>query len=246
MEHYSVWRDRVIERCRAKERYDFTDLCDIITVLRGEGGCPWDREQDHRSIRSGLIEECYEVLDAIDRDDAVSMREELGDVLLQIIFHSEIEREEGHFDVGDVIHDECVKMVYRHPHVFGDVVADSSGQVLENWEKLKNSEKNRKTLAEKLSGIPPMLPSLLRASKVSKKLKYNQDLSTDVLLDRVIAALNDLKGADVQEQKSLGEEAGELLFLLAGIFQRMGIDSEEVLRENIDEKIATISASENL
>lgn len=246
MEHYSVWRDRVIERCRAKERYDFTDLCDIITVLRGEGGCPWDREQDHRSIRSGLIEECYEVLDAIDRDDAVSMREELGDVLLQIVFHSEIEREEGHFDVGDVIHDECVKMVYRHPHVFGDVVADSSGQVLENWEKLKNSEKNRKTLAEKLSGIPPMLPSLLRASKVSKKLKYNQDLSTDVLLDRVIAALNDLKGADVQEQKSLGEEAGELLFLLAGIFQRMGIDSEEVLRENIDEKIATISASENL
>ena len=246
MEHYSVCRDRVIERCRAKERYDFTDLCDIITVLRGEGGCPWDREQDHRSIRSGLIEECYEVLDAIDRDDAVSMREELGDVLLQIVFHSEIEREEGHFDVGDVIHDECVKMVYRHPHVFGDMVADSSGQVLENWEKLKNSEKNRKTLAEKLSGIPPMLPSLLRASKVSKKLKYNQDLSTDVLLDRVIAALNDLKGADVQEQKSLGKEAGELLFLLAGIFQRMGIDSEEVLRENIDEKIATISASENL
>ncbi|MBR5615472.1 MAG: nucleoside triphosphate pyrophosphohydrolase, partial [Clostridia bacterium] len=131
---YIAWRDEKITELLSQSSYNFEDLCDVVTILRGVGGCPWDREQDHHSIRKGLIEECYEVVEAIDRDDAELLREELGDVLLQIVFHSDMEKDAGHFDINDVANDECVKMIHRHPHVFGQVKADTSEQVLANWE----------------------------------------------------------------------------------------------------------------
>ena len=126
---------------REKGSYTFDDLVLIMELLRSPGGCPWDIEQNHHSIRNDLIEETYEVVEAIDRDDPVHLREELGDVLLQVVFHARIEDEVGRFTVYDVANDICEKLIYRHPHVFGQVHVDGSEQVLSNWEKLKGVEK---------------------------------------------------------------------------------------------------------
>jgi len=119
----------------SKKTYTFDDLVDVVVVLRSEQGCPWDKEQTHKSIRNDFIEETYEVIEAIDTEDPVLLREELGDVLLQVVFHARIEEQEGRFDINDVANDICVKLIHRHPHVFGDVCADTSEQVLENWDK---------------------------------------------------------------------------------------------------------------
>ena len=148
-----------------KERYCFEDLVTVVEVLRAPEGCPWDREQDHHSIRDDLIEETYEVIEAIDTDDPVLLREELGDVMLQVVFHARIEEECGVFDMDDVANDICVKLIHRHPHVFGSVQADTSEQVLTNWEMIKSEEKERKTVTDKLRAVPPMLPALMRAAK---------------------------------------------------------------------------------
>ena len=162
-------RSAKIEALLTKERYSFGDLVDIVEILRAPGGCPWDREQTHASIRKDFIEETYEVIEAIDKNDKALLREELGDVMLQVVFHAQIEREEGAFDVDDVANDICAKLIHRHPHVFGDVKAETSEKVLDNWEKIKGEEKSRVTVTDKLVAIPPMLPALMRASKVGKK-----------------------------------------------------------------------------
>ena len=147
------------------EKYSFDDLCLLAKLLRSEGGCPWDREQTHKSIRKDIIEETYEVIEAIDKEDPALMREELGDLLWQVVFHAELEREEGRSDMSDIIHDICSKLVHRHPHVFGTVVADTSDVVLSNWEKIKTEEKQRNTVTSKLESVPPALPALMRAQK---------------------------------------------------------------------------------
>ena len=116
------------------EKYSFEDLCLLAKLLRAEGGCPWDREQTHKSIRKDIIEETYEVIEAIDKEDPELMREELGDILWQVVFHAELEREEGRADMSDIVHDICAKLVHRHPHVFGTVVAETSDVVLDNWD----------------------------------------------------------------------------------------------------------------
>ena len=147
----------------ACERYSFDDLVLVVSILRGEGGCPWDREQTHKSIRKDFIEETYEVIEAIDTEDPVLLREELGDVMLQVTFHAQIEKEEGRFDIDDVANDICAKLIHRHPHVFGELKLDNSAEVLKNWDKIKGVEKQRITLTDKLRSIPPMLPALMRA-----------------------------------------------------------------------------------
>ena len=129
-----------------KKEYVFEDLITIVEILRSEKGCPWDREQDHKSIRKDFIEETYEVIEAIDTENPALLREELGDVLLQVAFHARIEEEAGRFNIDGVANDICVKLVHRHPHVFGDVFADTSEKVLSNWEKIKSEEKERKTV----------------------------------------------------------------------------------------------------
>ncbi|MBO5841888.1 MAG: MazG family protein, partial [Clostridia bacterium] len=138
-----------------KERYTFDDLVDVVVVLRSEQGCPWDREQDHKSIRNDFIEETYEVIEAIDTEDPGLLREELGDVLLQVVFHARIEEQEGRFDIGDVANDICVKLIHRHPHVFGEVQVNDSAQVLQNWDAIKSEEKQRISVTDKLRAIPP-------------------------------------------------------------------------------------------
>jgi tetrapyrrole methylase family protein/MazG family protein len=220
----------------AKEKYDFTDLCDVVTILRGEGGCPWDREQDHHSIRKGMIEECYEVVEAIDRDDAALLREELGDVLLQIVFHSDIENDAGRFNIHDVANDECVKMIHRHPHVFGQVKADTSEQVLANWEVIKTEEKQRVSLADQLQAIPPMLPALMRAQKVSKKTDAGAELSSGDVLSDVAQTVERLKATiDSEEQKKL---MGDILFDLTTACRKLGLEAEEVLTTATERVIA--------
>ena len=232
---YIAWRDEKITELLSRSSYNFEDLCDVVTILRGVGGCPWDREQDHHSIRKGLIEECYEVVEAIDRDDAELLREELGDVLLQIVFHSDMEKDAGHFDINDVANDECVKMIHRHPHVFGQVKADTSEQVLANWEVIKTEEKQRVSLSDQLQAIPPMLPALMRAQKVGKKMNADAELSDSELIERVSNDLGRMSDAvTAEEQKQL---LGNALFRLTTLCRRLGLDAEETLTATTEKTI---------
>lgn len=154
-----------------KEKYNIDDLLEIMKELRSPNGCPWDREQDHHSIRNDFIEETYEAIDAIDRDDATDMCEELGDVLLQVVFHSQIEAEKKSFDFTDVCDGICKKLIERHPHVFGSVNVNNSDEVLDNWDKIKQKSKNQTTYTDTLKSVPMAFPALLRAEKVQKRAK---------------------------------------------------------------------------
>lgn len=184
------------EKLVTEEKHDFDSLCQLVEVLRSEEGCMWDREQDHRSIRTDIIEETYEVVEAIDTDDMTLLREELGDVLFQVMFHSQIEKEKGTFEIGDVIGDVIDKMILRHPHVFGEVKVGSSGEILDNWDKIKTVEKSRLTLRETLEAVPKQYPALLRAKKVVKKARkggMEVAASEDELSD-LVGALKYTKG----------------------------------------------------
>ena len=153
-----------------KPRYGYEDFLEIMRLLRAPGGCPWDAEQTHSSIRRNFLEETYEVLDAIDRDDPHAMCEELGDVLMQVAFHAQIESEAGRFTMDDVVDGVAKKLVYRHPHVFGGTMeADTSEQVLVNWEALKRKEKGQRSTADAVESVPHTLPALWRAEKIQSK-----------------------------------------------------------------------------
>ena len=152
-----------------REHYTFSDLVAITRILRSEQGCPWDREQDHHSVRASMIEETYEVVEAIDNKDMTLMREELGDLLLQVVFHARIAEENGYFNFDDVCNDICKKLIIRHPHIFADVEADTSEKVLENWDKIKMKEKQQKTPVESMDSVSRALPSLMRAEKLASK-----------------------------------------------------------------------------
>jgi tetrapyrrole methylase family protein/MazG family protein len=235
MNQYESWRNETIARLLAQTNYNFSDLCDIVTILRGPGGCPWDIEQDHHSIRKGMIEECYEVVEAIDRDDPVLLREELGDVLLQIVFHADIEKDAGCFNIDDVANDECVKMIHRHPHVFGQVKADTSEQVLANWEVIKTQEKQRVSLADQLEAIPNILPALMRAQKVGKKAGVDAKADKDELIDKIQNQLAVLVGTtDPAQQKAA---LGQALFTMTSLARALEADAEEALVAHTDRLI---------
>lgn len=232
-----------IQALMQKQRYDFGDLAAIMRVLRSEHGCPWDREQDHHSIRASLIEETYEVIEAIDNDDPVLLREELGDLLFQILFHAEIETEQQVFCVDDVVDDICKKMIHRHPHVFGTVEVSGSADVLKNWENIKTEEKQRNTLAEKLHAIPPMMPALMRASKVGKKSGRAANESAEQLLgrlsDELSLAQQRLSDTSLTEEREI--VAGKLLFRLTDICRAWEVDAEYALSRVTDEWIETVA-----
>ena len=152
-----------------KEKYDFNDLLRIMEILRAPDGCMWDREQDHASIRRNFIEETYEAVEAIDNDDPVLLREELGDVLLQVVFHAQMEKEKGVFDMDDVADGICKKLIYRHPHIFSTTEVGSTEEILNNWDELKKKEKSQKTVTDGLDSVARSLPGLIRADKIQKK-----------------------------------------------------------------------------
>ena len=231
---------------KAAEGYRFDDLISVVEVLRSEEGCPWDREQDHKSIRKDLIEETYEVIEAIDTENTELLREELGDVLLQVVFHAQIEAEKNVFTVDDVANDICVKLIHRHPHVFGDVEADTSEKVLSNWEKIKSEEKERVTVTDKLRAIPPMLPALMRAQKVGKKASCFDFPDSLSVMDKIYEELDELRVAiDKKDSDNIAEEMGDLLLTITSLARKLGVDSEEALARATDKFIDRFEQVEN-
>ncbi len=212
---------------------EFDRLVDIMETLRAPGGCPWDAEQTHRSIAGNAIEEAYELADAIDRDDTDAMLEELGDVLLQVVFHSTMAREEGRFDVKDVVNCLCDKLVYRHPHVFGSEQADGAGGVIRNWERLKRREKGKKERESIFSGIPDSLPAVLHALKiqsVASRAGFDWE-SGEQVLDKLEEELSELQEASaLEDSRKMEDEIGDLIFSLVNLARKLGLDPEAGLR----------------
>ncbi|HFE9701812.1 TPA: nucleoside triphosphate pyrophosphohydrolase [Clostridium perfringens] len=227
---------------------DFQDLLDIIETLRNPGGCPWDREQTHESLKSALLEECYEVIDAIENEDEDALIEELGDVLLQVVFHASIGKEDGYFDIMDVIGGISNKMINRHPHVFGNEEANTSEQVLVNWDEIKKEEKGIKTLTEEMQNIAKSLPATTRAYKVQKKAKkvgFDWD-DINCAMDKVKEELNEIKEVYNCEDKSIIEgEVGDLLFACINVARFLEVDGELALDKTIKKFIKRFSYIEN-
>lgn len=207
------------------ENYKFDDLVEIMKKLRVE--CPWDREQTHKSIRRNFIEETYEAVEAIDDENFTLMQEELGDVMLQVVFHSQIASENDKFNIDDVCDGICKKLIYRHPHIFGDVKVSGTDEVLSNWEDLKKIEKNQQTKYEVLNSVSKSLPALIRMEKVySKAVKEGLD-------DNKVC---DLNAMICEIQSGNAEKAGELIYNLTKICKENDIDLEQSVH-NFTEKI---------
>ena len=239
-------REEKIKELLKKEKYLFDDLVTIVELLRSEGGCPWDMEQTHDSIRNDLIEETYEVIEAIDTNDPALLREELGDVMLQVVFHARISEEDKDFDVEDVTNDICAKLIHRHPHVFGNVVAKTSEQVLNNWDAIKSEEKSRVTVTDKLKSIPPMLPALMRATKVGKKAKCFDFPTTEDVMDKISEELVEVSEAiEEGNAEHISEEIGDLLLSITSLCRKLGVDAERSLFDATNKFIARFEAIEN-
>ena len=215
-----------------REHHDYASLELLIKVLRSEWGCPWDKEQTHASIRRDLIEETYEVIEGIDRDDPHLMCEELGDLLEQVVFHTDIENDAGRFTPTDVFDGIVKKMILRHPHVFGDVEADTSEKVLDNWDKIKAKEKDRDTVASKMDAIPPALPALMRAQKIGKvaaKVGFDFD-SAEQAAGKISEEVAEVSEALAEGNADhIAEELGDLLFSVVNVCRLAKVDAEEAL-----------------
>ena len=223
-----------------KDKYEFSDLLDIMERLRCEDGCPWDREQTHESLKRYLIEETYEVLEAIDLKDRDKICEELGDVLLQVVFHAQIGKEKGEFSIDDVITEVCRKLIRRHPHVFGEVKADTSEQVLENWEEIKKKEKKLKSQTGVLKDVPSNLPALIRSYKVQQKaahVGFDWD-NIESVFDKVEEELQELR--DVYKSKNverITEELGDTIFAIVNLARFLKVQPELALTGTINKFI---------
>ena len=210
-------------------------LLTVMEKLRGENGCPWDKEQDHLSLRKYLIEESYEVIDAIDRNDDDDLKEELGDLLLQVVFHAQLGKERGIFTFDQVADDISEKMVRRHPHVFGDIHCETSDDVLVKWAEIKDEEKKDKGKTSRRLDIPATFPALYRAQKVQKKaadVGFDWDNSTDVKA-KIIEEIDEVQQA-IDENTNIKEEIGDLLFAVVNWSRFHKIDAEEALRESTE------------
>ncbi len=218
--------------CR-EEGKNFQRLVDIVARLRRE--CPWDKEQTNQSIKKNLIEEAYELLEAIEENDDKAMIEELGDVLLQVVFHSQIKKDEGAFDINDVIKHLIDKLIYRHPHVFGEKQVKDVEGVLKQWDELKQKEKKRESI---LDGIPKRMPALQRATKVQNKTaKVGFDWKNDEdILDKIQEEIRELKEAKTKEE--LEHEFGDILIALVNLGRHLGIDPEEALHKATDRMVS--------
>ena len=223
---------------------DFYSFVKIIETLRAPGGCPWDREQTHESLKKGLIEECYEVIEAIDANNEEMLIEELGDVLLQVVFHASLGIEDGYFNINDVIEGICEKMIYRHPHVFGDVEAPTSKEVLKNWDALKRKEQGFESTTEELAHIARSLPSIMRAEKVQKKaakVGFDWDNVEDAL-NKIFEEAEELKDVyKLQNKAKILDEMGDLFFAAVNTCRFLGIDGEEALNNTTDKFIRRFS-----
>ncbi len=230
-----------------KEKYNFDDLVEILRILRAPGGCPWDREQTHESIRRNFIEETYEVIEAIDTADKELLCEELGDVMLQVVFHAQISQDAGGFDINQVCDGICKKLIVRHPHVFADVKADTSEKVLDNWDKIKMQTKSQTTYADTLRSVSPALPSLIRAEKVQHKAAkcgFDWD-SVDGALSKVSEETEELREAiGQQDADRISDELGDLLFSVVNVSRFVDVDAEKSLGDSCEKFIERFSKVE--
>ncbi len=215
-----------------KDKYDFNDLVDIVRILREPGGCPWDMEQTHKSIRENFLEETYEVIEAIDTDNKELMQEELGDVLLQVILHSDMARTDGWFNINDVADGICQKLIIRHPHVFGDVSVSSTDDVLKNWDNIKRQTKKQSNQSEAMAAIPAVYPALMKAQKVQEKAKKAgfDWREADGAFDKITEESKELKKAlETGVQADIEDELGDLLFSVVNTARFCNCEAETAL-----------------
>lgn len=223
-----------------KSEYDMSDLRKILTILRGKDGCPWDKEQNHKSMRKNFLEETYEVLEAIDNEDTVLLKEELGDVLLQVVFHAQIEEEKNSFSLDEVVTNLCVKLITRHPHVFKNVSADNAEEALKNWESMKKEEKSQTSLVESLEAVPKMEPALMRAQKVGERaarsgIDYPDEYAALSDLEDVIGGIfTAMQDGNINK---IDNHIGEILFSCVNIARHYKIDCEKSLTNSTEKFI---------
>ena len=224
-----------------KDCYKFDDLLRIMEILRAPDGCMWDREQDHHSI----LEEAYEVAEAIDEKNPAHLKEELGDVLLQVLFHASIEEDAGRFALDDVADGICKKLIFRHPHIFGNVEVASSEEVLRNWDDLKRKEKHQETDTQALESVAKSLPSLIRAEKLQKKaakVGFDWDNVKDAL-DKVQEELDEVRRA-IDGDGDPEEEIGDLLFASVNVARHLKIDPEAAAEKTCNKFVSRFAEME--
>lgn len=228
-----------------KPAYDIHDLIRIVAILRAPDGCPWDREQNHQSIRRNFLEEAYEVAEAIDEENPEHLREELGDVLLQVVFHAQIEQEQASFDFDAVCDGVCKKLIFRHPHIFADTQVSGTDEVLTNWEELKRQEKGQKRLSDTLESVARSLPALWRAEKVQgKAAKAGFDWpNAQGVADKLSEELGELQAA-MRDGTNIEEELGDMLFTLSNLARYLSIDPEQALSAATDKFIRRVAEVE--
>ena len=229
-----------------KPQYGYEDLLEIIRLLRSEDGCPWDKAQTHQSIRRGLLEEAYEAAEAIDNDDPVLLKEELGDVLMQVVFHADIESDAGRFTIDDVCDGVVKKLLFRHPHVFGSQREDSPESVLVSWDKLKRQEKGQKTVADSMDSVARSLPGLWRAEKLQNKAASAGFEWPDVqgALDKLEEEVAELRRT-VEEDGDVPEELGDVLFAAVKVGRFCACDPEDAVNGTCEKFIRRFRAVEN-
>ena len=229
-----------------KPQYGYEDLLEIIRLLRSEDGCLWDKAQTHQSIRRGLLEEAYEAAEAIDNDDPVLLKEELGDVLMQVVFHADIESDAGRFTIDDVCDGVVKKLLFRHPHVFGSQREDSPESVLVSWDKLKRQEKGQKTVADSMDSVARSLPGLWRAEKLQNKAASAGFEWPDVqgALDKLEEEVAELRRA-VEEDGDVPEELGDVLFAAVKVGRFCACDPEDAVNGTCEKFIRRFRAVEN-
>jgi len=224
----SIVADKEIALSLTENLDQFATLVNIIARLRAPDGCPWDRKQTHASLRENLLQECYEVLEALDEDDSSKLCDELGDLLMQIVLHAQIAAEAGEFKLGDILSGINTKLIYRHPHIFGSGRAKDADEVAVNWQALKKAERGDASILETM---PKQMPALGYSQEIQRRVAQAgfdwKDI--DGVIDKLVEEVNEFKRADGQERRT--QEFGDLLFTLANIARRMGIDLETALRE---------------
>ena len=232
-----------------KEKYSIEDLLEIMSLLRSENGCPWDREQTHESIRKNFIEETYEAVEAIDCDDPEMLREELGDVLLQVVFHTQMENEKGNFDFGDVCDGICKKLIVRHPHIFGEEDISSAKDVANRWDEIKKETKGQKTGSETLRAVPKQLPALMRCAKLQQRAEKAGGYRFDTAwsLRKLDEEVSELRKAIVSNDAlRCGEEIGDLLFSAVYAARSLDLEPEECLTASSEKFIRRFAAAEEI
>lgn len=236
-----------------KARYSMGDFLDLIAALRSPQGCPWDREQTHESIRSNFLEETHEAIEAINRGDVAGLREELGDVLMQVVLHAQIAKESGTFTFDDVVDEVCRKLIVRHPHVFGDVVANNASDVLKTWDSVKRATKGgageTATQTDLLRNVPRTLPALMRADKVQGRARrvgfdWPEISGAMEALDSEVAEFKEAIASG--SSKDVEEELGDLLFSAVNVSRFVDVDAEQALTVSTDKFIARFEKVEML